>query len=112
MLGILDILAQHYTVRDSETVTSFFGTKFLVAHNLSFFLISKFLQANREDYTYSYAVVYCIWNFKILTEENPQGVSKKSLCRNFVFSNAAWDSIYYDNLCCRVLHLEFQNFGR
>ena len=51
MLGILDILAQHYTVRDSETVTSFFSTKFLVAHNLSFFLISKFLQANREDNT-------------------------------------------------------------
>ena len=93
MLGILDILAQHYTVRDSETVTSFFGTKFLVAHNLSFFLISKFLQANREDYTYSYAVVYCIWNFKILADENPQGVSKKSLCQNFEFLSAVQDSM-------------------
>ncbi len=51
MLGILDISAQHYTVRDSETVTSFFDTKFLMAHFLSFFLISKFLKANREDYT-------------------------------------------------------------
>ena len=62
--------------------------------------------------TITYAVVYCNLNSKILAEENPEVRSRKCPCQNFGIEVAVYDSMDYDNLCCRVLQLQNQNFDR
>jgi len=70
------------------------------------------LQCTTAWTTITYAVVYCNFKTKILTEENSWVESIKCLCQNFEIMSAVWDSIDNDILCCRVLHLELRNFGR